>query len=31
MKLFAAILACLPLAASAAAGDSFGDEAEAAR
>ena len=31
MKLFAAILACLPLVASAAAGDSFGDEAEAAR
>ena len=30
MKLFAAILACLPLAASAA-GASFGDEAEAAR
>ena len=31
MKLIAAILACLPLAASAAAGASFGDEAEAAR
>ena len=31
MKLFAAILACLPLAASAAAGDSFGDEAEVVR